>query len=550
MNYPITINGTPVEEYRIIPGEAEVEKLAAEEFAKYCEKISGKRPCGPGPKDIWFFIDATKVSNLDGFKIEVSDDQMRIIGGGSRGMMYAVYDVFQKYLGVKYFAPDLEDLGCGGNIPEGEYSYVPPFKVRNMLTGTKNRNADWCIKNKLNNVSGVTYPAWHGSPYKLCKGKEQHTLSYVFNGLMSDPQPCLTDRRNIEKIIEYTKNELRSDPNVDAIHISQNDNHNTCKCDRCSAVVIEEGSLGGPLIRMINEVADAIKDEFPNVMIETFAYQFSRKPPKTKPRDNVLIQFCTIEACFVHPIYEDECEDNRSVYEDFMGWKQLTNNISVWDYVTNFGYYVTPYPNFETIRENMAFFAANGVTKIFEQGNSSDENSDFGELRAYLIARAIENPYLSEVEYKKHMDEFLAAYYGAGWRYVRAYMDIMHAEVKRHHLHIGTMPVCLCNVDFLNDMHDFIEELWDKAEELSGDKIENVRRVRLQWNLLSLCIRPSVAGNQKLLDALIAEKIAWKEGGIDYSQIDVRENVCLWNTKKQSNVNRVLKYFTPITDFE
>ena len=27
------------------------------------------------------------------------------------------------------------------------------------------------------------------------------------------------------------------------------------------------------------------------------------------------------------------------------------------------------------------------------------------------------------MEYYRHMDEFLAAYYGAGWRYLRAYLD-------------------------------------------------------------------------------------------------------------------------------
>ncbi len=550
--YPITINGTPVEEYRIIPGEAEVEKLAAEEFAKYCEKISGKRPCGVGPKDIFVRIEPGEVQNEDGFKVTVKGDQMFIFGGGTRGMMYAIYDIFQKYLGVRYFTPTVEKLGCGGNIPEGEYTYIPKFNSRMMIVGAKCMDADWCIKNKIDNYINVKYPSWHSSPYRLCNGRWQHTFERIFNtSSAGEINPCLSDRDNIAKIIEYTKKELRSDPNANAIHISQFDNHETCKCDRCNRISIEEGSRGGPLIRMINEVADAIKEEFPDVVIETFAYQFSRKPTKTAPRPNVMIQFCNIEACFVHPVYDKACEENRQMYEDFMGWKKLTPNINVWDYFINAVNYVVPFPNFDTIRQNMAFWADNDVVNMYAFSNGAAENCNFDDLRPYLLARVMENPYISEVEYKKLIDEFLETYYGAGWRYIRTYMDIIHAEIKRHHMHDNNIPILTVNPTFIYEIHDVIEGLWDKAEELAGDLIENVRRSRLQWTYFDLAARPDKKKNEEFIQELVKRNIPWGEGASIslYNTFDTSKNICTWK-QKASNIGRIRVHFPDIHDCE
>ena len=48
-------------------------------------------------------------------------------------------------------------------------------------------------------------------------------------------------------------------------------------------------------------VAEAIEKDSPNVRIDTLAYQYTRKPPRTiRPRANVIIRLCSIECCFRH----------------------------------------------------------------------------------------------------------------------------------------------------------------------------------------------------------------------------------------------------------
>ncbi len=46
------------------------------------------------------------------------------------------------------------------------------------------------------------------------------------------------------------------------------------------------------------------------------------------------------------------------------------------------------------------------------------------ELRAYAYAKLTWNPYMSEKEYERHINEFLQGYYGERWKHIRRYLEI------------------------------------------------------------------------------------------------------------------------------
>ena len=67
-----------------------------------------------------------------------------------------------------------------------------------------------------------------------------------------------------------------------------------CSTDEERAVIAEEGSPSGPLLRAINSIAAAVEGPHPGAVIETLAYDYTIVPPKiTRPRPNVNIFFCT-----------------------------------------------------------------------------------------------------------------------------------------------------------------------------------------------------------------------------------------------------------------
>ena len=40
------------------------------------------------------------------------------------------------------------------------------------------------------------------------------------------------------------------------------------------------------------------------------------------------------------------------------------------------------------------------------------------------MSKILWNPYMTEEEYYAHIDEFLEAFYGPGWTYIRKYIDM------------------------------------------------------------------------------------------------------------------------------
>ena len=81
-------------------------------------------------------------------------------------------------------------------------------------------------------------------------------------------------------------------------------------------------------LRVINAIADAIANEFPEITIETFAYEFSQKPPNTTvPRKNVIIKLAPINANFGAPFYDDS---NKAFLDDFEGWAKIAPQLSLW----------------------------------------------------------------------------------------------------------------------------------------------------------------------------------------------------------------------------
>ena len=114
--------------------------------------------------------------------------------------------------------------------------------------------------------------------------------------------------------------------------------HASAKSARRSRSV--KGAESGPLIEGVNKVAADIHKEYPNFLVETLAYQYTRKPPKTvKPADNVLVRLCSIEADFAIRWR------NEDFGGDLQSWGKIAKNLFVWNYVTDFGTYLQPHPS-------------------------------------------------------------------------------------------------------------------------------------------------------------------------------------------------------------
>lgn len=90
-----------------------------------------------------------------------------------------------------------------------------------------------------------------------------------------DTQLCWTNRSLIQFVIGRVRGYLKADPNATVISVTQNDGGSACRNPEEDRVAKEEASDAGPLLRAVNSVADAIKDDYPGVVVETLAYTYA-----------------------------------------------------------------------------------------------------------------------------------------------------------------------------------------------------------------------------------------------------------------------------------
>lgn len=392
----------------------------------------------------------------DGFVIHTHGEKLYLLGASGRGNLYAVYEFLEKFAGCRFYASYFEKIPQTDTLTipaDTDIREIPVFTVRNTFWADY-KDDMFCAKRKANGRKFKPIEEkWGGSANWA--GGACHTLmalSEMVTDRHFNVEPCLSDEQVYETVLKNVRAWLHDHPGARFISVSQNDSDSRgigCMCDKCKAKLEKTGSYAGAYIEFVNRIADAIRDEFPDVMIHTFAYRFTRQAPVgVKPAPNVTVEMCTIEGCFRHPLNECDAIDDPHLKSDtfpvlLQKWSKLSNVLSIWDYTTDFAHYSLTFPNFEVLRKNARLFAENNAKYIFEQGAYTSRNGEFCELRGYLFAKLLWNPYMEKEEYIRLADEFIDDYYGAGAKYVKEYLALAHDLTKNHHMTVYDHPTVL-----------------------------------------------------------------------------------------------------------
>lgn len=448
-----------------------------------------------------------------------TDGAALILVGNQRGVLYAVYTFLEEYCGCRWFTADCVTIPKTGTVRIGKLdrTYLPPFEYRD--TDYPNcRPPEFGVRNKLNGMCSRASAEW-GGHYKY------RGFVHTFNGLVSPDtyfadhpeyfseikgvrvgpdhtQLCLTNPEVLRVATETVKRWIAESPDCQIISVSQNDWHNYCQCRVCTALAELEGSQAGPLLHFVNAIADAVHDEHPDMIIDTLAYQYTRKPPLlVKPRPNVAVRLCSIECCFVHPLAT--CPQNQSFVADIEGWNAICDRLHIWDYVINYAHTIQPFPNLSVIKPNIEFFRDHGVKGIYEEANYFSKGGELAELRTYLMAKTLWDP---SYDTDQAIDEFVAAYYGPAGPFVRDYIDLIHRTVcsnPERHVRIYSSPD-----SYLKDpaMLAAAEALFDRAEAAVAADPVRLHRVQVA-RLPIMYTRIALGGSryQRQGDGLVTE---------------------------------------------
>ena len=477
---------------RLVTPDAPSAKYAAEELRDYVRKLTGETMAiateNADVRAVAVAVD--DALGIDEFRISCDGNALRI-AGGKRGILYGVYDVLERFGDVGWYAswhevvPKADRFAVPADVRIEE---KPAFELRDPMWYDTFGDGILASRYRLNGGWNGTSPAKFGGYSHRFGAKlySCHTLMSLLppseysdghpeyyaerNGVRrrggSDGQLCLTNPDVLRIVTSNLLARIAGDPTAKFYGVSQMDNMNYCTCPKCAAVDEDEGSHAGTTVRFINAVADAVAAKYPDKIIETLAYQYTRKPPKTRLRPNVMPCLCTIECDFAEPLATGKYKENVSFREDIRGWARQTDRLYVWDYTVNFAHYLHAFPNVQVLQDNLRFFRDNGVRYIYEQGDYHGIHAWFGELKAYLIAKWMWNPDLSA---EPLMDRFFRGYYGKAAPLVRKHYDEVESRQRARSASGGkplllyeTIPESVCDLEFLERSL----KLWREAEKL------------------------------------------------------------------------------------
>ena len=510
--------------YQVIFGEdaTPAEMNAANVLAQYLNEITGldytaRQGVPPGAKEILVGqISGENVSALgeEGFLIKAEGETIIITGGRPRGTLYGVFHFLELYFNCRWYTRELHVIpqGPAEIAPVKTEQYIPPLEYRQTEWLTRDSGV-FAAANRLNdNVARKLPEEWGGSIGYA--GPFCHTIPthFVSRNQFFDTNPewfswrdgiegrmpgqlCLTNPEVLEQILLEVRETClegveRFGGKRFIVSITQDDNQDFCQCPECRAVDEEEGSHAGTMLRFVNAIAEASEDEFPQALFDTFAYQYTRTPPNyVRPRDNVVVRLCSIECCFAHPLNDPDCPDNLRFSNDIKTWSEMSRQLYIWDYTNIYSHYHAPFSNFFVLQPNIQFFVEHKVQGLYEQGNHQSEraHSAFNQLKGYLIARLMYDPYL---DFDAEMNGFLKAYYGGGWQYVREFIDLTVANAGKpgsggnhRKMSIFDSPTGKGLLDLKPNQVKYADLLWEKAIALAGDEQseEHVRRSQLHW---------------------------------------------------------------------
>ncbi len=501
------------------------QKHAADVFAKYWQLTTGHESSVSSAAEkrvnVWMGRNAMPEELLvdldlnglepDGFVLDtlrqpagekgsaaLQTDRHLLVLGGERGIVYAVYQFFEDYMGVRWLAPG--EVHIPGHapsaLPQIRVRVVPDFEYRYTNYVEASDDVEFREAHKIGpaNAFGLfvhtayellppeQHYAEHPEYYALVEGQRRAPASIDWR----DPQVmrqhpelqgqlCFSNPKVAELIAGELRRRIGENPEPRIWSVSQMDWAGYCQCSECQAIDDREGTHAGALLTCVNRVARALADEFPEHRIETLAYQWSRKPPRQLvPEPNVIIRLCTIECDFARPLANPKFEENRKFQDDIEGWANLTPNLYIWDYTANFRNYQTPHPNLQVIQPNLQFFKERGAIGVFEQG-CPGPGGELGALRQYLLVKCLWEP---GTDSSALISEFLDLYYGPAAPWLTQYL----ALIERAALAADVPMTCFDSGAWMDfEIVTKAQDIFSKAFEAVGESEPYKQRLDLAY---------------------------------------------------------------------
>lgn len=401
------------------------------------------------------------------YEIVNTKDQLTIFGKDKailRWLSYMLIDHWSEYhqLEVSDLPPNYVDFNS--SQVNFAFQYRDPHLSANMdqdISGilyTHNVDSDWGLwGHNLRKVFG--------------NAPSQNSLALV-RGKRDEEQYCFSSENTFQAIKTFVIDQY-GDGKKEAkwFMISPNDNDKVCTCTSCS----KQGNTATNATPAVANLLNRLAKELPKHHFYTTAYRTTKNPPAIKLVGNTGVLFSTIDLSKAPKLNTK----NTSVIEfsdAIRNWKLHTDKVYLWDYISNFDEYLTPFPVLLRVQEQIKFFKNQGIDGLFLNGSGYDY-APFDDVKTYVLSAIMINPNLSVSELIK---KYNRRFYPVSGSVLASYLEDLENSMYSKNRDIGLYT------SFREAMHTyfdvdrfqiFYQELVDIQNKTTGQERERVNRL-------------------------------------------------------------------------
>lgn len=415
-----------------------------------------------------------KEFKLDGYIIETMGNTHIVKGVGDTGTCFGAYGFAEYAMGWKYYFKDEWKVDPQAQNREFHIKDIPTFLGRYAYSYFTESDPDHGFRLRVNGQYFSTNPKYgESSPWSVLNDQSlayqimpyeiymaEHPEWYYVNQDWVKNDPFYNKRPQIcfSKALlpdseggffdTFVKNLIENYIAVETDKIffmlGVSDNRAFCDCPDCQKAV-EKYAIHGLNMRFVNKVADAVEawrqENAPHreIYLVTFAYYPTIDPPvrwegdtpvpvdeSVIARENVIVRIAPIMANYRFDLLD--AEHNQNSRSSFLGWSAVSKRLSVWDYRSDFGTQVFPFPSSVSAQANHDIFLKLGMVDVFNQAEPFDGSQPFLEMDDYARAKMHWN---GALRYDELTEEFRKAYYRDAEPEVTEYLHLCEASYPR-----------------------------------------------------------------------------------------------------------------------
>ncbi len=365
-----------------------------------------------------------KNRKTESFLIQSNQNSIIISAKNSHGLLYGVYHFLENYLGCKFLSPKYEYIPrfsskkLSSNIIDIE---EPAFSYREIFIDEADDNI-YATKSKLNGHLGHRALTTkkddiftNGINIKNLSSSQLIDPKYSCSG-----QFDFANTKAQQSAFKKIKDKLKT--------INQNSkNYILLQHEDRSSFCTKKLKNGEFPSQTFSQYTKFIASKYPRTNFLSQAYLWSKQAPKesTKFPKNLGIFFSPIEADFSQPL---NSSTNINFLKQLKSWTEITNNIFLWHYITNFGGYMLPFPDLYALDKDIKTLSKiKNLNGLFLQGSYSSQGGEFANLRVWVFSKLLWNP---DQDIDKLIRIFCDFYYKEASEDIQLYIKTLHNFIK------------------------------------------------------------------------------------------------------------------------